>query len=282
MSAALSVAIGRAARTEKLFTGVVTSPRLGLALAEMPNITRAFAPMVREGRYEASEMAIATFLMAKAAGKDLVLLPAVLVARFQEGAMLCRADAGISGPADLAGKRIGVRAYSQTTGMWLRGTLQERFGLAADAMRWVTFEDAHVAEYRDPPWAVRAPAGADMLAMLRAGALDAAIFGTELPDDPALRPVFPDPVAAGAAFRAAHGFMPVNHLVVARGDVARTRPDVLADLLRLLVEAGVERPGRAALDPAIALALRYTAVQGLLPRALTLDEAWAGLPPELA
>ena len=70
-----------------------------------------------------------------------------------------------------------MRAYSQTTGMWLRGVLRESFGLRPDAMRWVTFEDAHLAEYRDPPWAERAPAGADMLAMLKAGELGLDIYG---------------------------------------------------------------------------------------------------------
>jgi 4,5-dihydroxyphthalate decarboxylase len=279
---ALSAAIGRTPRTEALFTGAAASPRLRLDLAPVPVISRAFAPMVREGRYDASEMAIATFLMAKAAGKDLALLPVVLAARFQEGALLGRAGGAIDSPEDLAGRRVGVRAYSQTTGMWLRGVLQERFGLKPDAMHWVTFEDAHVAEYRDPPWAERAPAGADMLAMLKAGELDAAIFGNEMPADPALRPVFPDPEAAGAAFRAAHGFVPVNHLLVARGDVARERPEALAELWRVLRAAGADAPGREALAPVINLAGRYSAEQGLLPRPLSLDEVWEGTPPGLA
>ena len=196
--------------------------------------------------------------------------------------MLCRADGGVRGPADLAGRRVGVRAYSQTTGMWLRGVLQERFGLRPDAMRWVTFEDAHLAEYRDPPWAERAPAGADMLAMLKAGDLDAAVFGNELPADPALRPVFPDAQAAGAAFRAAHGFVPVNHLLVTRGDVARDRPELMAELVRLLQESGAEVPGREGLRPALELAIRYAHEQGLLPRPISLGEAWGGSPPGLA
>ena len=239
--------------------------------------------MVREGRYDVSEMAIATFLMAKAAGKDLVLLPVVLTARFQEGALLCRADdASICGPADLAGRRVGMRAYSQTTGMWLRGILQDGVGLRPDAIRWVTFEDAHLAEYRDPPWAERAPAGTDMLAMLKAGELDAAIFGNELPADPALRPVFPDPEAAGAAFRAAHGFVPVNHLLVARGGLARARPEAMAELVQLFRASGAEVPSREVLHPVLTLAIRYAHEQGLLPRPLSFNEAWEGSPPGLA
>ena len=96
---------------------------------------------------------------AKAYGKPIVVLPVMVAARFQEAALLCRADSDLRGPADLAGRRVGVRAYSQTTGMWLRGILADDHGVRPDAMRWVTFEDTHVAEARDPPWAERAAPG---------------------------------------------------------------------------------------------------------------------------
>lgn len=275
MTARLAVALGRTARTAALFTGALQSPRLVLDIADIPVISRAFAPMVREGRYEASEMAIATFLMAKAAGKDLTLLPVILAARFQEAALLCRAEGPIRGPADLAGRRVGVRAYSQTTGLWLRGEIAEAHGVAPEAIRWVTFEDAHLAEYRDPPWVERAPAGADMLAMLRDGRLDAAIFGNDLPAMDGLRPVFPDPAAAGAAFQARHGFIPVNHLLVARGDIARGRKADVAELVRLLAAAGAEVTTPAALAPAITLAVSYVVAQGLLAAPIGLDAVWA-------
>jgi 4,5-dihydroxyphthalate decarboxylase len=270
----LATGIGRTALTETLFTGAVASPVVRLELASISSISRAFAPMVREGRYELAEMAIATFLMAKAAGKDLVLLPVVLAARFQEGAMLCRADSDIRGPADLAGRRIGVRAYSQTTGMWLRGILADHYGLAPAAMHWTTFEAAHVAEYVDPPWAERASAGADMLAMLRAGALDAAIFGAETPAADDLRTVFPDPAAAGAEFLAEHGFVPPNHLLCLRGDVARAHPELPAELLRLFAAAGAPVVEPAALAPAISHAVRISVAQGLLAAPLMLEAVW--------
>lgn len=278
MAEPLELAIGRTRRTESLFTGAVSSPDLKLTLPEIPVISRAFAPMVRDGRYQASEMAIATFLMAKAAGKPLVLLPVVLASRFQEGALLRLASGPVRGPADLAGRRVGVRAYSQTTGLWLRGAIQEGFGIPPSAMRWVTFEDAHLAEYRDPPFAERAPKGADMLAMLRGGELDAAIFGNDTPSGEDLATVFPDPAAAGEAFRARHGFVPVNHLLVMRADVAASRPGAAAELMALMRRAGAEVTDRAGLAPAITLAIRYGVEQGLLPRALTLDEVWAGSP----
>jgi 4,5-dihydroxyphthalate decarboxylase len=277
----LRLALGRYPHTAAVFARASLRAGVALEMAEVAPISRAFAPMVREARYDASEMAIATFLMAKAWGKPIVLLPACVAARFQEGALLCRADSDISGPADLRGRRVGVRAYSQTTGLWLRGRLQEAHGVAPQDIAWVTFEDAHVAEYRDPPFVARAPQGADMLAMLRGGQLDAAIFGNDLPADPGLRTVFADPAAAGRDFQAAHGFVPVNHMVAVQRRIAEERPDLVADLVMLLRDAAGASAlpqGRAALDPAVALAIRYARDQALLPRDMTLDQAWDGLP----
>ena len=276
MPDALTVALGRTTRMEALFTGAVADPALPLDLPAISPISRAFAPMVREGRYPVSEMAIATFLMAKAAGTPLVLLPCVLMARFQEGALLVPEASPIRAPEELRGKQVGVRAYSQTTGMWIRGVLQTRHGLPPDAMRWTTFEDAHVATYRDPPFAARAPAGATLEGMLESGELDAAIFGAEAPGG-ATRPVFDVP-AATAAFRAEHGFTPVNHLLCARTEIARDHAADLTRLLDLLRRAGAEVTTRDALAPALTLAARYCAEQGLTPRELHFHEIWKDTP----
>ena len=284
----LRAALGAYKHTAALRSGQAASAKLRLEFADVSPVNRAFAPMVRENRFDVCEMAIATFLQAKAYGKPLVLLPVTMAARFQEAALLCRADSALRGPADLPGRRVGVRAYSQTTGMWLRGILAEHHGVPSNAVRWVTFEDAHVAEVRDPPWAERAAAGADMLAMLRAGELDAAVVGNDVPNDPGLRPVFPDLAAAAEAFWRKHGFVPVNHLVTVRRELAE-RPDLIAELLRMFRDAKAASPfgagerdplpaGRVALRPAIELALRYSDEQGLLPRRLGMEEVWEGLP----
>jgi 4,5-dihydroxyphthalate decarboxylase len=234
--------------------------------AEVSPISRAFAPMVREGAYDLSEMALFTFLLAKSHGKPLVLLPAVAVARFQESAMFCRTDSAIRGPADLAGKRIGVRAYSQTTGAWLRGALLEEVGVRPQQSTWVTFEDAHVAEYIDPPWCERAEG--DMMSMLRDGALDAVIVGNDVPDDPGLRTVFPDPSAAGERFRARHGLVPVNHMLCVKRDVD---PEIAARVADVI---GKSVP-KETLAPVIELAVRFAMEQGLLTKPLSTDQVWS-------
>lgn len=286
----LETALGRYAHTAALRDGRVRSHILTLDFADLANVNRAFAPMVREQRFHVCEIAIATFLQAKAYDKPLVLLPVVTFARFQESAMLCRTDGPVRGPADLAGRRVGVRAYSQTTGLWLRGVLAERYGIRPEQMRWITFEGAHVAEYEDPPWAERAAAGKNLLGMLRAGELDAVIVGADVPDDSALKPVFDNPVGAADAFWRDHRFVPVNHLVAVRRDAVERRPEAVADLMRMFREARDLTPslsagkgemhlqGRAALDPAVALALRYAGEQKLLPRRMNLDDVWEGLP----
>jgi 4,5-dihydroxyphthalate decarboxylase len=279
--AQLTVAIGDHPFARALKSGAVASPLLKLDFAQVAPINRAFAPMVRELKYDVSEMAIATFLQAKAHGKELALLPVVTFARFQESALLRRAESDIRGPADLRGRRVGVRGYSQTTGLWLRGALADDYGVAAESIDWVTFEDAHVAECRDPPFARRAQPGEVLLTMLRDGALDAAIFGADLPNDPAFRCVFADPEASAKAFLRKHGFTPVNHLVCVKADVAATRRDLVAELMRMIAHAagGAEVVrSRAALDPALDLASRYAAEQGLTDRRLSLAEIWSGSP----
>jgi 4,5-dihydroxyphthalate decarboxylase len=284
MAYELSVALGDDPRIEPIKSGRLSTPLLKLEFASVAPINRAFAPMVRELKYDVCEMAIATFIQAKAYNKRVALLPIVTLARFQESALLCRADSAIRGPEDLKGRRIGVRAYSQTTGLWLRGELADDYGVRPERVAWVTFEDAHVAEYRDPAHARRAEPGQSMLAMLKSGVIDAAIFGADAPDDPLLRSVFPDPQAAGQAFFAKHGFTPINHMVCVKEAIAKSRPDLVEALILLFREADAlarkegtmrETPiDRHAMDGALELAARYAAEQGLTARRLTLAEIW--------
>ena len=92
-------------------------------------------------------MAIVTYLMAKSFGKPMVLLPNVVVARFQHAYAVYRAELGTLKPRDLEGKRVGIRSFTTTTGAWLRGILANDYGVDLDSIDWVTFEDAHVAEF---------------------------------------------------------------------------------------------------------------------------------------
>jgi 4,5-dihydroxyphthalate decarboxylase len=210
----LTAVLGNYPHTLPLKEGQVSSPRLAFEFVDMKPTHTAFKPMVRELRYDVSEMAIVTFLQAKAYGKPLALLPTAMLSRFQQPLLVYNAERGELRPADLPGRRVGVRAYSQTTGAWIRGILADEYGVDPGKIRWVTFEDAHVAEYADPPEIERAPAGKKLLDMLLAGEIDAAIG--EFPNQPALRPVIPDSAAAAQAWYERHRTVPVKHMVVVK------------------------------------------------------------------
>ncbi len=284
----ISVAMGDYPHTRLLKATTASLGSVPVDFVDVKPVNKAFAPMVRELRFDIAELAVATFLQAKAYGCALVLLPAATACRFQEGALLARAsDRTIVSPLDLRGKRVGVRAYSQTTAVWLRGILGDDYGIEPQDIQWVTFEGAHVREFRDPPTVTRAPVGADLLAMLRGDELDAIIVGNDKPGGDDLRPVFPDPHDAAERFFRTHGFEPVNHVVVARRTLMDERPDVAAAFLEAMqasfaaaAMSGQATPplGRQRLQPSITLASRYSADQGLLPRSLTSEEMWDGLP----
>ena len=195
----LDACFGTYPQTQALKSGQIRSDRVALRFTEVNPINRAFLQMVRQEKFDVSEMAIATYLQAKAYGKPLMLLPATMMGRFQHGTMLYNAERGTVTPENLAGRRVGVRAFSQTTGVWLRGILWKDYGVDLGKVHWVTFEDAHVLEYRDPPGVERAAEGKDILKMLLDGELDAAIFGGNMPNDPRLKSVIPDPDDRGQA-----------------------------------------------------------------------------------
>jgi 4,5-dihydroxyphthalate decarboxylase len=197
---------------------------LEFADVKVPNT--AFKRVVRDLEFDVAELAIVTYLLAKAHGKPLRLLPAVLTARFQHPMLICRSKDPVE-VSDLENRRIGQRSYSVTTATWVRGILAEDYGVDLGKVKWVTFEDPHVAEFRDPPNAERAAPGKDITAMLLAGELDAAIVG-EVPKDERLRPVFGDPAAAAQAWRRKHGAIQINHMVTVRKGVD---PKPIYDLL---------------------------------------------------
>jgi 4,5-dihydroxyphthalate decarboxylase len=290
----LRTVLGTYPHTEPLKCGAITSTSLALDFIDIEPTHKAFKPMVRELAFDVCEMAIVTYLQAKAHGKPLVLLPAVMLGRFQHGCLLYNSQRGTLAPADLVGRRIGVRAITQTTGVWLRGILATDYGVAPDQVRWVTFEDAHVAEYRDPPGVERAAPDKDLTAMLLAGEIDAAIYGAELPADPRLKSVIPQPESAARAWYRKYRLAPINHMVVAREQLATEGPHAVRALYDLLLAAkraagavaadgidltpfGIE-PNRRALE----LIVDYAVAQKLIPRKLTMDELFGevtrGLP----
>ena len=163
----LRIALGDYPHTAALKNKEIKSDRVALDFADIKPVYKAFAEMVRKSAYDVSEMAIVTYLQAKSHGKPLVLLPCVMLGRFQHGTLLYNSERGRLSLSDLPGRRVGVRSYTQTTGTWLRGHLQNDYGVDIYRVKWVNFEDAHVLEYRDPPFVERAAEGKTLLKMVQ-------------------------------------------------------------------------------------------------------------------
>jgi 4,5-dihydroxyphthalate decarboxylase len=217
--------------TEAIKQGRIATEGLAFDFADVKVPHTAFKRVVRDLEFDVAELAIMTFLLAKAHGKPLKLLPAVLTARLQHPFIVYNAERGPLDPGRLEGRRVGQRSYSVTTATWIRGILAEDYGVDLARVRWVTFEEPHVAEFRDPPNVERAPAGKDITAILLAGELDAAIVG-EAPKDARIRTLIPDPAAAGESWKRRHGAIQINHMVAAKQDCDRAE-----EVYRLLVES---------------------------------------------
>ena len=278
----LHTMLGNYPNTQALKKGEVRSDLVDFDFVEVKVANNLFKQIVRDAKYDFAELAIVTYLQAKAAGKPYILLPAVLVSRGQHHTIAYNADRGPLSPSDLAGKRVGVRAYTVTTGTWVRGILAEDYGVDLDKVEWITFEDPHVAEYVDPKAIKRAPPGKELLQMLLDGELDAAVVGDKL-SDPRLKHLIPDPEGAALKWAQRHGGVPINHMAVVRTELSKSRPDVVKELFRLLVaskQAG--KPGTGVLEPlrfgveacrpTLEVIIDYCARQGLIPRKLAVDE----------
>jgi len=280
----LNVCFGTYPHTQALKDSAIKSDRVAFAFTEINPVNRAFMPMAREQKFDLSEMAIVTYLQAKAYGKPLVLMPATMMGRFQHGTMLYNSARGTLRPQDLPGRRVGVRAFSQTTGVWIRGILWKDYGLDLGTVKWVTFEDAHVAEYRDPPGVERAAAGKDITKMLLDGELDAAIFGGAMPSEPQLKSVIPDPEAAALAWYKKNGAVPINHMVVLKATLAKSDQAAVREVYRMLLDskkaAGLPKPGAVdlipfgfdAVKPSLELMSDYAFEMKLTPRRYAVEE----------
>ncbi len=203
---------------------------------EVDPLIAAFRRQVRASEFDICEMAITTYICAKAHGKPMTAIPVPLVRQFHHGAIKINTKAGIKSPKDLEGKRVGVnRGYTVTTGVWARGVLEAEYGVDLRKITWVLSGDEHVAEYKAPANVVPIGTGNKMDEMLIAGELVAAI-GVET-DHPDIKPLIPNALEAGLAAYKANGHYPINHLVVIRDDLLTKYPELAADLFNAFVEA---------------------------------------------
>jgi 4,5-dihydroxyphthalate decarboxylase len=274
--------LGNHPNTKLLKSGAVSSPLVKFDYFEVKVANTQFKAMVRDLKYDFGELAMVTFLQAKHYGKPYILLPATIVGRNQHHTIFYNADRGALRPGDLGGRRVGVRAYTQTTGTWVRGFLAQDYGVDVNSVTWVTFEEPHVLEYRDPANVQRAPEGKVLKQMLLDGEIDAAILGDVAEEGP-IRHLIPNHEEAGRKWARNHGGVPINHLAVMRASIARERPDVVREVYRVVKESRAAAPlptgaddplrfGISAIRQSLEQINTYAVEQKLIPRAFSADE----------
>ncbi|NWK98372.1 phosphate ABC transporter substrate-binding protein [Sphingobium lactosutens] len=268
--------------TKAIRDGRVTSDIVTLDCCGPDPAQNGFKDMVRRNLYDAGELAIVTYLQAKCYGKPYVLLPAPVSGRFQHHCAGFNRELGHLDPKDIEGRQVGVRTYAQTTGLWVRGILQHEYGVDLNKVTWMTVGEGHLEEYSDPANCVPLPKGSDIGQMMLDGELAATLQGVDLPKDPRVERLVPDPFNAAKDWFAREGVVPINHIFVVHQDVAKNRPDVVRDIYRMvgesrdLTEGGLPDPfppmGVEANRKGLQLAIDWAFEQKIIPRKLSVDE----------
>ena len=268
--------------TKAMKEGQVKSDLVSLDFCGPTPAHNGFKAMVRENKFDAGELAIVTYLQAKAYGKPYVLLPAPISGRFQHHCAGFNVDFGHLNPKDIEGKLVGVRTYAQTTGLWIRGVLRHEYGVDLDKVTWMTLGDGHLAEYKDPENCVRLPAGASIPDMMLKGELAAALLGEDMPKDERVRTLVPDAMNAAKTWYAREGIVPINHMFVVHESLSKERPDIVRDLYRMvkesraLTEGGVPAVfpplGFEANRKCLQVAIDWALDQKIIPHRLSVEQ----------
>ena len=279
------ILMGSYPNTLPLRNGEIKSTRVSLEYDPEKTSNLVFKRVVNQLEFNIAELALATFLQAKAYGRPLALLPIVIRGKFAHNAIAYNARLNHLTPADLAGRRVGIRAWAQTTPLWVRGFLENDYGVDLKSIKWVTFEDSHVSESLDPAGVERAPAGKKLRQMLLDGELDAAMVSEQRDaKDPSLKTLIHDAAATAQEWHKKYQVVPINHMVVVKQSFLKEHPDVVKEVFDMLVAskqaAGFPRDGGLdtfpvgveAIRKSLEMGIKYSVQQGLIPRAYTVDE----------
>ena len=298
----LKTALVMRGHTQPLEDGTVKPRTFEFDFEDVPTIIRAFRRMVRGLELDIAEMAMTTYLCARAHGVGFTAIPVFPMRAFHHGAIMYNTRAGIRSPKDLEGRKVGVnRGYTVTTGLWARSILQHEYGVDLSRVTWVLSGDEHVAEYRPPANVVPIEPGKTLEELLRTGEIAAAI-GVEV-DSPDVKPLIPNAREAGFDALRRRGHYPINHTVVVRNDRLDAHPDLAPDIFDAFAEAKriyVQRLREGRVDTAsptdqvfrrvmditgdplpygidanrqaLEAIVRHSVEQGILPRTVAIEE----------
>jgi 4,5-dihydroxyphthalate decarboxylase len=235
----LDIAIARYGHTAALKDGQVRIDGVEPNFIEVNPIIAAFRRMVRSVEFDVCEMAPATYMIARSFGAPFKALPVFIMRRFHHGGFVVHPDSGIAEPKDIEGKKVGVRAYSVSTGIWTRGIFQNEYGVDLRKVTWMIDDEEHVKELKLPPNVQSVAEGKSLVAMMATGELQAAFSGpagigragapkdgwdgANLPQI-AYPEIFKDPLACEKDWYKKTGIYPTHGLIVVKDSLLAQYP----------------------------------------------------------
>ena len=237
----LTLACGAYDLLRPLMEGVVQPAGIDLNVVTMASPER-HGRMLRHEEFDICELSLVAYLVALDQGRTFRAIPAFPHRRFRHGYMVKRTDAGIERPSDLNGKRVGLDTLQNSAGLWMRGILQDHYGVDLKTVEWWCQEEEDVA-FEPAKWMKlkRVPKGRDIDQMLLDGELEGALYPETLPSikkgSPRVALLFPDPKAAEIEYYKKSGIYPIMHTVVVKGHILENNPWVAVSLLQALQRA---------------------------------------------
>jgi 4,5-dihydroxyphthalate decarboxylase len=245
-------------RVDPLMNGTVEAEGIEL-IPTYSHPAETFWRQLKFGEFEVAEMSMSSYLIAKSQGADMIALPVFPSRRLFQTELSCHVNSGITRPEDLAGKKLGVAEYQQTAALWIRGILEHDFGVSQYQIHWYMERSEEMSHggatgFRPPPGISfnRIAANKSLASTLLANELDVAHVASPFAlvanaldrssrigqgDWSRIKPLFPDRMAEGARFYKKHGFLPVNHTYIIRGDIYQKYPWVAFNLYTGFVKA---------------------------------------------
>ena len=219
-----------------LIDGSVQAPGVDLNVLTMGSPER-HRRMLRHAEFDVCELSLGGYLIARESGSAFTAIPVFPHRRFRHGYVAINTRAGIVKPADLNGKRIGLRTLRNSAGLWMRGILHDHYGVDLKTIEWWCQEEEEIA-IEPAAWMKvhRVAGGRNIDEMLVSGDLHAAIYPEILPSlrngTPEVGLLFPDPKAAEIDYFRRTGIFPIMHTVVIRNEILEQHPWVAVSVLQ--------------------------------------------------
>jgi len=276
-SLALTLAIGDYDRTGALKTGAVRPQGVDLNILTL-SPEEIFYRMGRFLEFDVCEFSLSTYTIRRGRGEPMIAIPVFPSQMFRHSSIFIGDKAGIREPKDLRGKRVGVPKYHMTAAVWIRGLLEDEYGVAPKDIRW--FEGGEGAKVKEvdvtlPP-DVRlehVPDGKHLGDMVAAGELDAFI-GARRPAayGKGVSRLFPDFRTAERAYYERTRIFPIMHTVVLKEELVRQYPWLPRSLYDAFTEAKRLAYERLHFTAALLTSLPWQVAEAEETRALMGDD----------